>query len=314
MKLLLLLVLISATTSLLLGKPLIKALKSLKVTQTVRDDGPKSHKEKKSNIPTIGGLIFLIPVFLLTFLLILIKKDFQTSDLYIVMFTTFAMAALGFVDDYLKIFKKHNKGVSGWTKLIVQLLISALLAYKYDPGIGLIYFIWVFFIISGASNSFNLTDGLDGLLASISVLSFLGFTILLYTYSKSELVIFSVIFLSAIIGFLYFNRHPAKVFMGDTGSLAIGGAIGGIAVVFRSELYLICFATVPIIEALSVILQVVSYQLSKRFLGKDIRIFKMAPLHHHFEFVGWNEGKIVKRFFLFQLICILVGISIVFLT
>ena len=312
MKLMLLFVFLSITITFFLGNPLIKLLSSLNVKQTIREDGPQAHKGKKSNVPTIGGLIFLIPLFLLTFLLFLVKKDLQTTDLFFVLFITFTMAALGFIDDYLKIQKKHNKGISGWAKLAVQLLISTLLAYKYDPGFGIIYFIWTFFIISGASNSYNLTDGLDGLIAGVSVLSFLGFSVLLYKLNKLEIVIFSIIFLGALLSFLYFNKHPAKVFMGDTGSLAIGGAIGSIAVISRTELYLICFATIPIIEALSVIIQVLSCQFSKRFFKKDIRIFRMAPLHHHFELCGWRETEIVKRFFLFQLICMTIGIIILF--
>ena len=226
------------------------------------------------------------------------------------LFTTAIMMFLGFFDDILKVLKKHNKGISGWLKLLIQLLVSLIIYLKYKEGAGLFYLIWVFFIISGASNSYNLTDGLDGLLTKVSLLSFLGFIVLFFQTGKPELVYLSLIFCGSLLGFLYFNKHPAKIFMGDTGSLAIGGAIGSMAIVSRSELYLILFATIPILEALSVILQVASCQFSKRFLGKDIRIFKMTPLHHHFELIGWKETMIVNRFFIFQAICVALGIVI----
>ena len=304
------LLLISLFISLLIGNPLIWLLKSLNARQTIREDGPKEHIKKKFKVPTIGGLIFLIPVFILIFTISFIKKELQTIELIIVLSATFIMALLGFIDDYLKVIKKHNKGISGWSKLTVQLLLSLFLFYKYNEGNSLVYLIWFFFVFAGASNSYNLTDGLDGLLGSISLGSFVGFSILLSTANKPELVGFSVVLLGSILGFLYFNKHPAKAFMGDTGSLAIGGAIGSLALISRSELYSICFATIPILEALSVIFQVASCQLSKKFLGVDKRIFKMTPLHHHFELSGWKEKDIVKKFFIFQTICVLIGILI----
>ena len=303
---------ISVGFSLLIGNPLIKLLSLLNVKQTIREDGPKEHIQKKSKTPTIGGLIFLIPIFFIVLYFYLLKKEeFQTLDLIVVLGCTFTMAIVGFIDDLFKILKKHNKGVSGWVKLFVQFLISFFLFYKYKEGASLIFLFWYFFIFAGASNSYNLTDGLDGLLGSISLVSFIGFCFLLHYSGSHELVKFLIIFIGSLLGFLYFNKHPAKVFMGDTGSLAIGGAIGALAIVSRSELYLICFATIPILEALSVILQVVSCQLSKRFLRVDKRIFKMAPLHHHFELCGWEETTITKRFFVFQVICVIIGIVLI---
>ena len=309
----LLLLLISIVTSLLIGNPLIQMLKSLSIEQTIREDGPQNHIIKKSKTPTIGGLIFLIPFFLIALCIYFLNEDFRSECFLIVMGSTLIMAIVGFVDDYLKVLKKHNKGISGWIKLLIQLLISLVLYYKYSQSSSIIYLIWCFFIFSGASNSYNLTDGLDGLLASISIVSFLGLSILLHFIGKMELACLSIVFLGSLLGFLYFNKYPAKVFMGDTGSLAIGGAIGSLAIVSRSELYLICFATIPILEALSVILQVASCQLSKKFLGIDKRILKMAPLHHHFELSGWKETDVVKRFFVFQFICLLVGILLLYI-
>ncbi len=297
--------------SFITGKVLIPILKSINAKQTIREDGPSLHITKKSQTPTIGGLIFLIPVFFIILTFCIIKKDFLTMDLAIVLCTTFVMAVLGFIDDYLKVKKKHSKGISGWIKLLIQFLVSISIFFIYKEGNSYLYLIWFFFVVAGSSNSYNLTDGLDGLLGSITLASFFGFLVLFYYTGKFELLTFSVIFFGALIGFLYFNWHPAKVFMGDTGSLAIGGAIGSLAIASRAELFLICFATIPILEALSVILQVISYQYSKRFLGTDKRLFKMAPLHHHFELLGWKETDIVKRFFVFQVICVLIGILLI---
>ena len=301
---------ISFVFSLIIGRFLIPILKSINAKQIIRKDGPSSHITKKSQIPTIGGLIFLIPVFFITLILCTLKKDLLTLDLRIVLCTIFIMGSLGFVDDYLKVRKKHNKGISGWIKLLIQLLVSCLIFHLYKEGACFLYLIWFFFIIAGASNSYNLTDGLDGLLTSVTLAGVLGFFVLFYRSGRFELLTFSIIFFGALAGFLYFNRYPAKVFMGDTGSLAIGGAVGSLAIASKAELFLIFFAAIPILEALSVILQVISYQYSKRFLGVDKRLFKMAPLHHHFELIGWKETDIVKRFFIFQTVCTLIGIYI----
>lgn len=309
----LLFLLLSAAFSFLIGKPLICFLSKLGAKQTIREEGPKAHIQKKSKTPTIGGLIFLIPVTILTLFIYFSNSEFQSVCLLVALCTTLALAVLGFIDDYLKVIKNKNKGISGWTKLFVQFIISFIIFLIYKDSSGFLYLIWIFFIISGSSNSYNLTDGLDGLLGSISLASFLGFVFLFLHQERPELVCFSLIFFGALLGFLYFNKHPAKIFMGDTGSLAIGGAIGSLAIISKAELILIFFASIPILEALSVILQVASCQLSKRFLKKDIRIFKMTPLHHHFELVGWKEIKIVERFFAFQLFCTIIGIVIILL-
>ena len=294
--------------SFILGKFLIPVLKSLKIRQFIRKDGPPSHHTTKSQVPTIGGLIFFIPLFIITLITVLVRKDFLSLDLIILLSATFLMGAVGFIDDFFKITKKQNKGVSGWIKLLLQLFISVIIFYLYKKGESLIYILWLFFVIAGASNSYNLTDGLDGLAGSISVLSLCGCCFLLNYLGKYDLLIFTVVLTGAILGFLYYNWNPAKVFMGDTGSLAVGTAIGVIGVITKTELFLILFSTIPILEALSVILQVVSFQFSKKFMGVDKRIFKMAPLHHHFELCGWKEKEIVIRFVLFQAIFVAVGI------
>ncbi len=308
----LLLFLISFLIVLVLGHPLIKVLETINIKQMVRVDGPQEHRITKSNTPTIGGLIFLIPIFGLTIIMCLLKNNFRTLDLFIVVGTALVFFILGFLDDYLKVIKKHNKGISGWVKLFIQFLVSIVIFYFYKGSSQWIYLLWTFFVIAGASNSYNLTDGLDGLLGSVTLAGILGFLILLLQINKIELFYFLIIFAGALLGFLYFNKYPAKIFMGDTGSLSIGGIIGSLAIVTRTEWYLILFATIPILEAVSVILQVLSCQFSKRFLGVDKRIFKMAPLHHHFELCGWKETDIVKRFFLFQIFCVMLGILILY--
>lgn len=306
----LILFLASVLFSLIIGKPIIKLLNTLSTVQTIRKDGPKHHILEKASTPTFGALIILIPVLILSLLALYFKKEFRTLDFVIVFGTTFVLALLGFLDDYLKVLKGQNKGLSGYFKLFVQFLVSLVIFYFYKEDKGILYFLLVCFVIAGASNSYNLTDGLDGLLASVSIASFIGFIVLLNLHAKPELIIFSVLFLGALLGFLFFNKPPARIFMGDTGSLAIGGAIGSVALVTHSELYLAFFASVPILEATSVILQVASCQLSKRFLGQDKRLFKMSPLHHHFELCGWKETDVVRRFFMFQLLCTLIGIVI----
>ena len=302
------LVLSSLIITLLLANPLIWFLKEISAKQVIRESGPASHISSKSGTPTIGGLIFLIPVFVLNLGILLFFKELITKDLLLVIAVTFIMALLGFLDDYLKVRKKQNKGISGWTKLFIQFIVALVIYFLYKGENNLLHLFWIYFVLAGAANSYNLTDGLDGLLTSISIASFFGFFVLLIILGKTELLSFIAIFFGGLLGFLYFNKYPAKVFMGDTGSMAVGGAIGTLSIVTNTELFLISFATVPIIEAISVILQVVSCKISKRFLGKDIRMFKMTPFHHHCELIGWKETDIVKRFFVFQVVCVIAGI------
>ena len=308
------LLIISTIFSLIIGKPIIEFLKKLGVKQHIREEGPKDHKVTKSTTPSIGSLIFIIPVITITVIAWIIKKEFYSYDLLIILIITLIGFSTGLVDDLLKIFKKHNKGISGWSKLLIQFIVSLLLFYiYYKEEHGLFWLIWVFFIFAGATNSYNLTDGLDGLLTSISILSLVSLSIIFCLQSNYEVTAFMVIFIGSLIGFLYYNKYPAKIFMGDSGSLAIGSAIGAIAIATRTELYLIFFAVVPILEALSVIIQVISSQFSRRFLGKDIRIFKMTPIHHHFELLGWHETKVTRFFFLVQLLCSIIGIAFILL-
>ena len=310
----LLLLLISAVFSLIIGKPIIEFLKKVGVKQHIREDGPKGHKETKFATPTIGSLVFIIPLITITVIVWILKKDLYSCNLLIILLVTLLGFITGLADDLLKILKKHNKGISGWSKLLIQFLAACLLFYLYyKEEHHLFWLVWVFFVFAGAANSYNLTDGLDGLLTSISIISLVSISLVLTLQGNHEVTAFLVIFIGSLIGFLYYNKYPAKVFMGDSGSLAIGSAIGGVAIATKTELYLLFFAIVPILEALSVIMQVISSQFSRRFLGKDIRVFKMTPLHHHFELLGWHERKVVKLFFLFQLVFSIIGaIFIVF--
>lgn len=304
----LLLLIISTIFSLAIGNVIIGFLKKLGIKQHIREDGPKDHIQTKSQTPTLGSLIFLIPVITITVIACILKKGLYSNDLLIVFIVTLIGFGSGFIDDYLKILKKHNKGISGWTKLIIQFIVSVLLFYIYKEEHNLFWLMWVFFVFAGASNSYNLTDGLDGLLTSVSIASLLGISTVLYLHNNFEITVFMVILTGALIGFLYYNKYPAKVFMGDSGSLAIGSAIGGVAIATKTEFYLLFFAIVPILETISVIIQVISSQFSRRFLGKDMRVFKMTPIHHHFELLGWQETKVVRLFFLFQLIFSILGL------
>ena len=206
------LTLISLILSLLLANPLISFLKSISAKQSIRESGPASHIPSKSGTPTIGGLIFLIPLFTLSLCILFFNKEFFTKDLLVIMAVTFVMALLGFIDDYLKVRKKQNKGISGWTKLFIQFIVAFIIYFLYKEDNNLLYLFWIYFILAGAANSCNLTDGLDGLLTSVSIVGFSGFFVLLHFLDKPELLLFISIFFGGLLGFLYFNRYPAKVF------------------------------------------------------------------------------------------------------
>lgn len=299
---------------LLIGNPIINLIKKLNAKQTIREDGPQEHIKKKSNTPTIGGVIFLIPVFFITAFIYIWWKSFPSKEMIIVFICTFIMFATGFLDDLLKIKKKHNKGISGWAKLGIQTILAFIIFITCFESKNLFYFFWIFFVFAGTCNAYNLTDGLDGLATSISIATLLGLLVLSISFKNIETTSFITIFIGSLSAFFIFNKHPAKIFMGDTGSLAIGAAIGSIALLLKSELYLILFSFIPAIETLSVIIQVLSCKLSKRFLGTDKRVFKMTPLHHHFEITGWSEKQVVYRFLLLQIICLCLGIYIFFIS
>ncbi|MDD9897570.1 MAG: phospho-N-acetylmuramoyl-pentapeptide-transferase [Candidatus Melainabacteria bacterium] len=294
-----------------IAKPIIAALIKLKSTQSFREQGLKSHIETKSGTPTMGAWIFLLPIFITG---IIIYINDPSTQLLLSYAALLVGTALGAIDDILKVLGSNYKGLESKQKLLVQFLTSVAIAYfagRYlfsvmeyglpqwlSMPIGLL---WAFVVIAGTSNAINLTDGVDGLATTQSILAFAGLgTMLLYQHDYSlALLCFTTI--AALAAFLCFNLYPAKVFMGDTGSLGLGMLLGAIAYIAKLEWYLLIFALVPVVETLSVVAQVASAKLSRKFLGKDIRPLKMAPLHHHLELCGWSETKIVLILFVIQI-------------
>jgi len=286
----------------LLGPLFIPILRKLKFGQAIRRDGPELH-HKKAGTPTMGGIIIYLALFFTV-----IKFSPITPNLYLLLFVTFGFGFLGFLDDFIKIIKKRNLGLTAKQKLFGQLFISIVLYYLlqklgfstvlYIPGqsfgieLGWLYFPLVLIMVIGASNAVNLTDGVDGLLAGSSAISFGAFSIIALSATQFEVAIFGAAFVGAVLGFLVFNAHPAKVFMGDTGSLGIGGALATMAILTKTELLLVIIGGVYVIEVLSVFIQVISFQT------RGVRVFRMSPLHHHFELSGWSEWKVVMVFWL----------------
>lgn len=303
--------------SLILGKILIPVLKRLHAGQSIREEGPKSHMVK-SGTPTIGGLIFLFSAIITT----LLTGNFKVS-VFMILFSTLAFGAVGFIDDYIKVVMKRNLGLRAYQKLFLQILTAVILIiYQYNSkhmgtdlyipflkdyrSIGVFYIPFIIFVIVGTVNSVNLTDGLDGLSTSVTIICLLFFNVVAVKFQRYEIAAFSLVLAGALIGFLFFNKYPAKVFMGDTGSLALGGAISAIALLLNVPLILPIAGGIYFIETLSVIIQVVSFKTR----GK--RVFLMSPLHHHFEQKGWHEKKVVAVFSLVELILCIISYLILF--
>ncbi len=286
------------------GPVLIPWLHRLKFGQQILEDGPKWHM-KKSGTPTMGGIMFIIAVTVSTLIAILIKKDVKLAVMLII---TLGYGIIGFIDDYVKVVKKRNMGLTASQKFLLQAVLSFIyiLVLRFTgeltseiiiPFINhtvtmpwWLYFVFVMFVVCGTVNAVNLTDGLDGLAAGITVIVSLFFALAAMAFGDSSAGYMSSAVMGGCVGFLFFNKYPAKVFMGDTGSLFLGGAISVIAVGLEMPLILVIAGFVYLFETLSVILQVASFKLT----GK--RIFKMAPIHHHFEMCGWKENKIVLVF------------------
>lgn len=293
-------IVISFIVASILGPIIIPLLHKLKFGQNIRQEGPKSHL-KKAGTPTIGGLIFIFATIITMFVIV----GNPTDEAMIALYSFVGFGFVGFLDDLLKIIKKKNEGLTSGQKMILLLIVSGFLtwyAYKYigtsinipflngQINLGLFYIPAAMFYFAGVTNAVNLTDGLDGLATSVTVLvtTFLG--IISYNLGHISLAIFCVALAGALLAFLRFNAFPARVFMGDTGSLALGGAVAMVALILKMPLILVLIGIIYVIETLSVILQVASFKLT----GK--RIFKMAPIHHHFEQLGWSETKIVSVF------------------
>ena len=303
--------------SIILGRIIIPLLRRLHAGQSIREDGPQSHLVK-SGTPTIGGLIFLASVIITS----LVTANFKLSVLMI-LFSTLAFGAVGFIDDYIKVVMKRNLGLRAYQKLLLQILVAVILIiYQYNSkeigtdlyipfikdyrSIGFLYIPFVIFVIVGTVNSVNLTDGLDGLSSSVTIICLLFFNFVAIKLQRYEIAGFCLALAGALIGFLYYNKFPAKVFMGDTGSLALGGAISAIALLLNVPLILPIAGGIYFIETLSVIIQVVSFKTR----GK--RVFLMSPLHHHFEHKGWHEKKIVAVFSLVEVILCMISYLILF--
>ena len=319
--------------SFLLGPWAIRKLRELKVGQQVRDDGPETHLSK-AGTPTMGGLLILFAVVVPT----LLWSDLTNRYVWLVLAATVSFGAVGFYDDYLKVVRRKSEGLKarykfGW-QIAISLAIALILYFNpLDPyktmlsvpffkalfvQLAWFYIPFVILVLVGSSNAVNLTDGLDGLaiglvgIASIAnaVLVYVGgnrvfanYLQVLYLPGTGELAVFCAALMGASLGFLWYNAHPAEVFMGDVGSLALGGALGMLAVLTKHEIILVIIGGIFVAETLSVIFQVWSFK------SRGKRIFRMAPIHHHFEKVGWAESKVIVRFWLLGIVLALVGLS-----
>jgi phospho-N-acetylmuramoyl-pentapeptide-transferase len=302
-----------------LGPRFIDYLRLKEFGQHIREEGPAGH-HGKAGTPTMGGLA----VFLAVCVPFLILSEYRAASLC-VLGTALAMAGLGFADDLTKLRKRRSLGVSGKTKLVVQALTAIALwlavteyvgnqdtldlrAVDYSIDLGLGYPVLIFLVLAGATNGVNLTDGLDGLAAGCAAIVFLTFTAMTFitghTGVQGDLALLSACLVGACVGFLWFNSFPASVFMGDTGSLGLGGAIAALAVITHTEVLLILIGGIFVIEALSVLIQVIAFQRFRR------RVFLMAPIHHHFELLGWSETKIILRFWIVAAICAAIGFTL----
>jgi len=321
--------------SLLLGSLFIKLLQRYQIKEKIREEGPDSHQEK-AGTPTMGGLIILAAMIIPT----LLWADLTNYFILMALFITIGLGIIGFMDDYLKAVKNEPKGMVARKKFMGQIFIGLIFGavlYFFPPNsilngsteipffknyvlvLGVMYIPFVVTVITGTSNAVNLTDGLDGLAIGLCGLCFLVFGAFAYVGGRAdfssylqvayipgsgELAIYCGAAVGAALGFLWFNSNPAQVFMGDTGSLALGGALGAVAILVKKELFLVIVGGVFVIEALSVIIQVLSYKYRG---GK--RIFKMAPIHHHFELLGWPESKVVVRFWIIGALFALLTLS-----
>ena len=314
--------LLSFVTSVVISIIVIPILRKLKVGQSERDDGPKSHLNKKGT-PTMGGIILIISTLILSaFLYIDYSADEPeiATRLLPMIFVTLGFGIVGFVDDFKKVILHNTDGLSPKAKMtglmIIAIAYVGMLVWVFHNGtdiyipfadkfINLPVWLYVPFavaVILATTNAVNLTDGIDGLSTSVTTIILTALTVISIIWNVKETTIFGCIVIGSALGFLLFNLHPAHVFMGDTGSLLLGGAIAGISLYLKIPLLLLIIAIVPVIETLSVIIQVAYYKKTKK------RFFKMAPIHHHFELCGWNEDKVVSIFSLITLIASIIGV------
>lgn len=291
----------------------IPILRRLKYGQQIREDGPQAHF-KKAGTPTMGGVIILLAAALTFFFF----ENSGQMEVYILLVAVLGFGFVGFLDDYIKIVFKRSLGLTAKQKLLGQLLCAVIICYmlnqighstdlyipliNVDLSLGFLYYPFIILLMMGMSNAVNFTDGLDGLLAGTSAIAFGAFVIIAMKVTEPEAAVFTAAMIGAVLGFLVFNAHPAKVFMGDTGSLGIGGAISAVAIITKTELLLLLIGGVFVIEVLSVIIQVISFKTR----GK--RVFRMSPIHHHFELVGWSEWRVVVSFWCAGIVCAGLGL------
>lgn len=307
--------------SIILGYILVPLLRKLKVNQTINVALAEQHK-KKEGIPTMGGLIFIIPTLVTCFILLFMDKMNFSENLLMVLFVFISYTILGFIDDFLIIKRKSNLGLTELQKLFGQLFIALVFFFIFiktghEPvldihtlGIkihmGWFYGVFLLFMLVASSNAVNITDGLDGLAGGLSVMAFLAFSLITWNSTwvagNSDIAILCFVLVGSLLGFLVYNTHPAKVFMGDTGSLALGGTLASIAILTNHEITFIVVMGVFIVETLVCIIQ----RVSIKFTGK--RVFLMTPLHHHFEKLGWEERDIVKVLWVAGMILSMAGI------
>jgi phospho-N-acetylmuramoyl-pentapeptide-transferase len=295
---------VACIVSSVLGYLIIPALRRMKFGQSIREEGPKAH-QKKAGTPTMGGLIFIISIIITTLVLSYIN-NVMTTQTIVLLLVLVGFGVIGFLDDFIIVVLKRNLGLTSKQKLIGQIIVAvaAFFLLKLGPfdtavnlpftnfkiELGIFYVAFLIFWLVGFSNAVNLSDGLDGLVAGTSSIAFGAFGVLALIYNQFDIAMFAFVVTGALLGFLIFNLNPAKVFMGDTGSLALGGVLAMLSVLIKQEFLLLVIGIVFVIETLSVIIQVISFKTT----GK--RVFKMSPIHHHFELSGWSEWKIVIVF------------------
>lgn len=307
-------IIISFFITLILGPIVIPLLKKLNIGQNIREDGPKNHLSK-SGTPTMGGIIIFISL-----IITVVSSGMLNRDMYILILATFGFGLIGFLDDYIKVVKKRNLGLNARQKLIGQIILATILAVyqsstsalatkviiPFFPNqyldLGIMYIPFIVFVVVGTVNSVNLTDGLDGLASGVTLIVLAFFGLISLNWGMGSISIFSTALSGACLGFLIHNAYPAKVFMGDTGSMALGGAVSAIAIFLNLPLIIPIVGGIYFVEALSVIIQVFSFKLT----GK--RVFLMSPLHHHFEHKGWKETKVVTVFWTVTVILCLIGV------
>ncbi|MDR2313937.1 MAG: phospho-N-acetylmuramoyl-pentapeptide-transferase [Spirochaetaceae bacterium] len=316
----------------LLGPRIIEGFQKLRLGQSIRDDGPQSHF-KKGGTPTMGGVMIVLSIFIS----VLLWQDLYNFKVLLCLGSLLAFSAIGYVDDFLKITRKNADGLPGWVKFGAQIAVALTVAlilyfaggeetsYLYLPffknpvlDMGPFWVPFAVLLLVGESNAVNLTDGLDGLATGLLIWVFITLGILSYLSGRAdfsaylgiphvegagELTVFCLAAVGACVGFLWFNAHPAEVFMGDVGSLSLGGLIATISLIIKKEILILIIGGVFVVEAASVILQVLSFKLLKK------RIFKMAPLHHHFELLGWEENKVVIRFWILGALFAIIALS-----